>query len=98
MNSRKQACHSGAAAVVCSHVASGLPVLLAIRDEPVDGADSGWQFLCNSGRVELEAEAQVWSVSEVVAMDPGLSSLVDEPAGTRATRKDTQSAWIVQPT
>lgn len=47
------------AAMVCVHVARGAPILRAIRDEPLEEADSGWQFLCNSGEDEREAEAQV---------------------------------------
>ena len=50
---------------MCFHVASeGLPILYAERSQPVSAEDSGWQFVCNSGRLEDEKQAQVWSLKK----------------------------------
>ncbi len=58
------------AAIVCSHIAVGrLPILRAIRTDPLEPEDSGWQFLCNSGKEEKEGDAQVWFVSEVLSLE-----------------------------
>jgi hypothetical protein len=75
-------------------VASGEePILLAARSASEDPADSGWQFLCASGRDESAERAQVWSLSEVLERNPDLVSWVDSPAGTRLERKTEESPW-----
>ena len=82
------------AAIVCSHIAKGgLPVLLAVRTEPSEPEDSGWQFLCNSGKEETESEAQVWLVSEVLDLEPGLAAFINLPVGTRLLRTNLNSKW-----
>jgi hypothetical protein len=82
------------AAVVCSHVASmGLPIVRATRDEPLEAVDSGWQFLCDRSHADSDAEAQIWSVAEVLALEPSLTGFVDAPVGTRLWRQDKGSPW-----
>ncbi len=83
------------AAIVCSHVAEdGYPILLAIRDEPLDRDDSGWQFLCNSGETEDEGLAQVWALGEVLEAEATLKNIISQPPGSRFERNDTNSPWI----
>jgi hypothetical protein len=56
------------AAIVCSYIATeGKPIRLAVRGDPVDDADSGWQFLCGD---KEEDQAQLWSVREVLELEP----------------------------
>jgi len=82
------------AAIVCSHIATKhLPILRAIRTEPLEPEDSGWQFLCNSGEEEGDDEAQVWLVSEILGLEPSLSQFVNLPVGTKLSRKDKSSKW-----
>ena len=82
------------AAIVCEHVAlNHAPILVAIRDEPVDAADSGWQFSC--GRYESEPNVKIWAVSEVVDEDPSLRPHIGAPAGTVLTRKSANATWRV---
>jgi len=82
------------AAIVCSHVAKvDCPILRAVRTEPLEPADSGWQFLCNSGKEENEFEAQVWLVGEVLGHEPSLSEFINSPIGTILSRKDKNSRW-----
>lgn len=82
------------AAIVCAHVAKdGLPILSGIRTEPLEPEDSGWQFLCNSGKQEEETDAQVWLVSEVLALEPSLSSFINSPVGTKIHRPDQSAKW-----
>ena len=84
------------AAIVCCHVAKDrLPILLAERIEPVEAADSGWQFFCNSGHPEEARDAQVWSISEVLELEPTLSDFVSRPPGARLLRCDSKSPWVV---
>ncbi|CAG0961731.1 hypothetical protein PHYC_00762 [Phycisphaerales bacterium] len=41
---------SNLAVVVCTHVArQRRPILCAVRDTPLDSADSGWQVHCGHG-------------------------------------------------
>jgi hypothetical protein len=85
---------SSGAAILCPHVArEGLPILYAERSEPVDAADSGWQFLCGSGRPEDQTKAQIWSLAEVVAKDSSVQMILGAPAGTRIRRQDQTSPW-----
>jgi hypothetical protein len=82
------------AAILCEHVASGEePVRLATKDAPEDPADSGWQFLCNSGKEDRVDGAQVWLLSEVIERNPELASWLDVPVGTCLERQNEQSAW-----
>ena len=84
------------AAVVCGHVAKqGLPILGAVRTEPLRQEDSGWQFLCYSGPDEDEDHGQVWAVSEVLSLVPSLSHFIDFPVGTRLRRRDKNSKWEI---
>jgi hypothetical protein len=83
------------AAIVCAHVAVDLlPILSAIRTEPLREEDSGWQFLCDSGPDEIENQAQVWAVSEVLAVEPSLAEFMDSPIGTRLVRANRNSKWV----
>jgi hypothetical protein len=79
---------------VCRHVArEGLPILYAERTAPVSPEDSGWQFVCNSGRVEDGSQAQVWSLTDVLRREPGLQTFVASPVGTRVYRRDASTPW-----
>jgi hypothetical protein len=83
------------AAILCIHVANReSPILRAVRDEPVDPDDSGWQFHCNSRDVEKESEAKIWSVNEVIELEPTLSPFINLPPGTKLTRSSKDSKWI----
>lgn len=84
------------AAIVCAHVAKlNYPILMAQKDEPINNADSGWQFLCNTGLDENYEEAQTWSINEILIIEPSLSSYMDQPAGTVLLRKNKESAWVI---
>jgi hypothetical protein len=85
------------AAIICNHVANeGYPILYASRTEPLEPEDSGWQFLCNSGKEENETDAKVWLLKEVLALDPSLSVFINSPVGTKICRKDKNSEWQQQ--
>jgi hypothetical protein len=57
------------AALVCDHVAiAGDPILHAARSEPIEPADSGWQFLC--GRGGHVQDAKIWILQEVLTCEP----------------------------
>lgn len=87
---------SSGAAIICGHVAiDGLPILRAIRDEPAEPPDSGWQFLCDCGEDEDVDRGRVWSVNEVIKCEPTLAGLTDLPPGTELARKDRDSPWRV---
>jgi len=85
-------------AIVCHHVAKlGYLIMRAERDNSAAPEDSGWQFLCNSGEVEREDEAQVWALGEVLDLEPSLEQFMTEPAGTVIARTGRADPWkIVQ--
>jgi hypothetical protein len=85
---------SSGAVIVCSHVAvQKLPILYARRDGPIHDVDSGWQVLCNSGELEDEAQAQVWSIDDVVEYEPTLKPWMSNPAPILIIRKSTKDPW-----
>jgi len=84
---------ANAGAIVCSHVVAGEPILRAMRDEPMDAADSGWQFLCDYGADEDIKNAQLWSVAQVTERDSTLLSFINSPVGTSMVRADANSHW-----
>jgi hypothetical protein len=84
--------------ILCSHVSSNrLPILYGERNEPIDAADSGWQFLCNSGVDENEHDATLWAVCELVTHEPSLLPFIDKAVGTRIIRTDKGSSWTILP-
>jgi hypothetical protein len=87
---------SSGAAIVCTHVASGLyPILLAERSDPLDNVDSGWSFVCNAGLNENQDEYQVWSINNVLGKDPSLRQYLELEVGTVLVRRDGLAAWVV---
>lgn len=58
------------------------PLCHAARDEPVDDADSGWQFSAHKGGGGEPDKAQIWRLDEVLALEPGLLSFIAMPRGT----------------
>ena len=82
------------AAIVCAHVAkSRLPILLAARDEATMPEDTGWQFLCNSAGAEEMQDAQVWSLREVIELEPSLAPFMNCTPGTVLIRDNQGSRW-----
>jgi len=82
------------AAIVCSHVAvDGDAILRAMRNEPIQAEDSGWQFMCGRREHDDEDDAQVWSISHVLREERTLQDLLNEPAGTTWVRKKITAPW-----
>jgi len=89
---KKEQYDNSGIAIVCSHVATqGCPILYAERTEAIDEADSGWQFLCYTG-VD-EEDAKIWSVNEIIELEPSLKDFMNRPVGTTLFRKDGNSPW-----
>jgi hypothetical protein len=85
-------------AIVCYHVAKkGYPILFAKRDGPMYPEDSGWQFLCYSGEEEKVDEAQIWTVDEVLELEPSLRELIGCEPVTRLHRIDKTTPWQCLP-
>lgn len=95
MNSNQNKDYSGAA-IVCSHVASGqFPIMIAERSESDDAVDTGWQFVCDAQTHENVEDAIVWSINEVLELEPSLEGLLDQPPGRRLIRRDRFAPWKV---
>ncbi len=83
------------AAIVCKEIAADkAPILRATRTHPADIADSGWQFLC--GRFDDDpANAQVWSLGEVVDYDPTILPFLELPFGSVIERDSREGEWVI---
>lgn len=68
------------------------PLCYAARDEPVDDADSGWQFRTHKGGGGEPNKAQIWRFDEVLALEPGLRRFIAMPRGT-APEKCLNGEW-----
>ena len=61
------------AAIVCEHIArANAPIHYAIKTDSDFPEDSGWQFFCSSEDEELVDNAQIWSLKEVIDLEPSL--------------------------
>jgi hypothetical protein len=83
-------------ALVSASVATGkAPLLFAMRSEPVDEADSGWQFTEGDvGRFGSD-QPNLWLVSEVIDLEPSVSEFIELPYGTTITRRSLNARWII---
>jgi hypothetical protein len=70
-----------------------MPILLAVRSEPLEEVDSGWQCLCNSVLDESLSGAKVWLVEEVLEIEPSLAPFIHLPPGTNLIRESPQDRW-----
>ena len=82
------------AVILCSHVANGAPILLAIRTEPAFEYDSGWQVLCNCHE-ENWKDAKIYSISEVLDLEPSLEDFIELPPDITIVRDDILSEWKI---
>lgn len=83
--------------VVCSHILRKTAVpSFALRDEPIDAFDSGWQILC-------DAHHDHWETGGVIRLDtfltlfPSFQTISHCPVGTIAERRVGDDIWIIQP-
>ena len=83
-------------AIVSKSVALGKnPILRAIRSDPVNEYDSGWQFTDASMGNGSETAPEIWRISEVLDVEPSLSEYIQLPAGTNITRRSANDPWTV---
>ena len=79
---------------VCERVADGAPILQGTRQEPRDGEDSGWRFLCGSGDHDCEGadgeETLVAHLASVAEDDPAVLAFVDQRPGAVIER----TSWV----
>lgn len=84
-------------AFVCWEVLHAeVPILYAVRDEPIDDDDSGWQFLCGMD-IDHNANStpKLCGLGEVVSREPSLAPFIDHPIGTRLLRDSVNTDWKV---
>jgi hypothetical protein len=83
-------------AIVCNHVHEGQwPILQAVKSEPLEPLDSGWQFHCNLVDHTQESGGKLWLLKEVMELEPTLAEYMELPAGTVLDRASPESAWEV---
>lgn len=73
------------------------PLVYAERSEPVDPADSGWQFSSLPLGGEDLADTQIWLVRAILTREPSLQGLIDLPSGTILHRSVAGKEWQVAP-
>ena len=85
-----------AAAIVCGHIAMKQhPILRAERGPSLSPEDSGWQFLCCAVVQENEDEARVWTIREVLRLEPGLAPWIDSKVRSVVQRANEDSNWVL---
>lgn len=81
-------------AIVSADVASkAKPILMAERSDPLDEADSGWQFWGGDSDPLEPEHAQIWAVGEVLEYEPTLAAYIGMPSGTRLERSSQTESW-----
>jgi hypothetical protein len=81
--------------ILCNHIAiKRADILRAERSEPIDEADSGWQFSCGV-EVDDPVDACIWSMREVLEVEPSLLEYIDLPPGTLVERKTINAPWML---
>ena len=70
---------NGSAVIICKHLLDDPTCAkVAIRTEPVEPADSGWQVLCDLAHDP--GDAKVVSVDELKRLVPSVAPILDTPA------------------
>lgn len=82
------------AVIVCGHVARGAAILHAVRDEPLEERDSGWQFLCGAEN-EDSRDGKVWTVVQVLRKVPEFLPHIEAPYGTTVSRDHAHAPWRI---
>lgn len=81
------------AAIVCTHIANeSSRICVAVRSEPLEEADSGWQFLCGQHEENLN-EAALWSLGEVLELEPSLWPFIERLGNSKLTRDQIGGEW-----
>ena len=66
------------AVLTCRHITDeNATPAIAVRDKPVEEADSGWQFLC--GSAHDASDVVIISMDEAIGFCPALANIKDEP-------------------
>ena len=81
--------------IICDHIFDGESILKAVRDEPIDPVDSGWQFHCNKFDHSQESSAKIISVQELLEIEPSLKTFINATVGTSLEREGPLNAWKV---
>ena len=85
---------SHSAAIICAHAASRQrAILMATRDAPSFPEDTGWQFTCGQPIPHSEDEGLVWSLSEVLKLDPSVSPILSAPCQSSFERSTQNMQW-----
>jgi hypothetical protein len=73
----------------------GQSFLFAARSEPVDDADSGWQFSVDAAGGGDPDSAQIWALEEVLEREPSLRPFIALPLGAVLRRMGADDKWTV---
>lgn len=86
----------GPAAIVSRMVASRQrPILYGHRDESLEDDDSGWQFTAGGHDDMDEGGIAIWSIDEVIELEPSILPFLNLPPGTQIARRTETQAWRV---
>ena len=88
---------NGIGVIICKHVLDNPSCVgYAFKTEPVECADSGWQFLCRE-KSHSEEDARVVSMEEIKQMIPSAISILETSEastfvfdGNNWVRRDTK--------
>ena len=87
----------GQFAFICIHTSKMQePILMAVRDEPIDEEDSGWVFSCLR-EDHVNEDWQLVLPNRYFAADPSLRDLLTMPVGYIAVRQAPDQPWDLRP-
>lgn len=84
--------------VLTRNIALGIgSILYGERGDPVDPADSGWQFTEGSRDQSAFENAQIWTVREVLEVAADIAPFINMPVGTIISRSSRDEPWDIEP-
>jgi hypothetical protein len=82
------------AVIVCNHIADFKAAIKeARRSFPIEQLDSGWLLFCDLDLDEDYKKAKIFSVSDVLAIDPTLLSIIDDVAPCHYKKNSITNIW-----
>jgi len=93
MLGKKTRLHLSMTAHVSASCVSGKPLLEAVREEPILPNESGWRFYTDSSQWEDSANAETWTLYQVLNRSPEFAEWLDAPAGTALWRLSPKNKW-----
>lgn len=83
-------------AIISRNIALGIDkILYAQRDDPISPEDSGWQFTAGSLDGSNMQNAEIWTLREIIELEPTLAKFISLPIGSGIVRSSSGDNWRI---